>query len=124
MKKKILLFAWLMACIFFAGCANQKMYYFGNYSKTLYTLGKNQNEESLMNHKQELEKIIAESKTESLPAPPGIYAELGYIHLKANRVKEAIKLFKAESQLYPEAKHLMDRLIQSAETKNNSDNTN
>jgi len=117
MKKKAFLFAWLLACIYFAGCAPQRMYYFGNYSQTLYTFEKNQNEESLVKHKQELERVIAKSEVKNLPVPPGIYAELGYINLKANSSQEAIRLFQIESKLYPESKYLMDRLIQSAKAK-------
>ena len=113
-------FSTALCCLVFAGCAPQKMYYFGNYSKTLYSFEKNQNDESLLKHKQELETIITESETRNLPVPPGIYAELGYINLKSNNSKEAIKLFQAESQLYPESKHLMDRLIQSATSKDHS----
>jgi hypothetical protein len=116
-RKSLLLFVGLLACVFFAGCAPQKMYYFGNYSQTLYAFEKNQNEESLINHKQELERIIAESETKNLPVPPGIYAELGYINLKAHKEQEAIRLFNREAQLYPESQHLMTRLIQSAKTK-------
>lgn len=121
MKRKILLFIGFLACIFFAGCAPQKMYYFGNYSQTLYTFEKNQNEESLIKHRQELDRVIAESEVKNLPVPPGIYAELGYINLKTNNSREAIRLFQAESQLYPEAKHLMGRLIQSAKAKEDSE---
>ncbi len=116
MKSK-LLFVVLLTGICFAGCAPQRMYYFGNYSQTLYSLEKNQTEEALINHKQELEKIISESEARNLPVPPGIYAELGYINLKTNNSQEAIMLFQTESQLYPESKHLMDRLIQSAKAK-------
>ena len=102
------------------GCTPQKMYYFGDYSNTLYSFEKNQNDESLLKHKQEIETVITESELRNLPVPPGIYAELGYINLKSNNSKEAIRLFQAESQLYPESRHLMDRLIQSAESKNDS----
>ncbi len=107
----------VLCCLISAGCAPKRIYYFGNYSKTLYSYEKNQNEESLLKHKQELETIITESETKNLPVPPGIYAELGYINLKSNNSKEAIRLLQVESQLYPESKHLMDRLIQSAESK-------
>ena len=110
----------VLCCLAATGCTPQKMYYFGDYSKTLYSLEKNQDEESLLKHKQGLETIISESETRNLPVPPGIYAELGYINLKSNNSKEAIRLFQAESQLYPESRHLMDRLIQSAESKNDS----
>ncbi len=122
MKRKILLPIAFIVSICFAGCAlPHKMYYFGDYSQTLYSLVKNQTEEALFNHKQELEKILSKSEVLSLPVPPGIYAELGYINLKANNSKKAIELFQAESQLYPESKHLMERLIQSAKSRNNSD---
>ncbi|MCB2183107.1 MAG: DUF4810 domain-containing protein [Desulfobulbaceae bacterium] len=121
MKRKILLLVVFITSAFFGGCAPQQMYYLGNYSKTLYSLEKNQTEEALINHKQELEKIVAESKVRNLPVPPGIYAELGYINFKANNSQEAIKLFQTETQLYPESKHLMDRLIQSAEAKENTE---
>jgi len=119
MKRKIFLLVALMISIFLAGCVSQKMYYLGDYSQTLYSLEKNQTEEALINHKQELEKILTESEARNLPVPPGIYAELGYINLKANNSLKAITLFQTESQLYPESKHLMDRLIQSAQAKEN-----
>lgn len=108
----------VLCCLVSAGCAPKKMYYFGNYSNTLYSFEKNQNDESLLKHKQELETVITESESRNLPVPPGIYAEFGYINLKSNNSKEAIRLFQAESQLYPESRYLMDRLIQSATSKN------
>jgi len=108
----------VLCCLISTGCAPKKMYFFGNYSNTLYSCEKNQNDKSLLKHKQELETVITESESRNLPVPPGIYAELGYINLKSNNSKEAIRLFQAESQLYPESKHLMDRLIQSAKSKN------
>ena len=108
----------IMTSIFSTGCMPQKqLYYFGKYSQTLYSLEKNQTEEALNNHKQELESVISGSEVRNLPVPPGILAELGYINLKANNSQEAIRLFKAESQLYPESKHFMDRLIQKAKAK-------
>lgn len=117
MKKGALLLVVFLTSIILAGCMPKQRYYYGNYSKTLYSLEKNQNEEALLNHKQELEKVISESEVRNLPVPPGIYAELGYINLKGNNSKDAVKLFQTESKLYPESKHLMDRLIQSANAK-------
>ena len=107
--------------LLFAGCApQQKMYHFGNYSQTLYHNEKNQTAESLSKHKQELERIIAESETKNLPVPPGIYAELGYLNMKENNSKEAVRLFETEVNLYPESKHLMERLIQSVDAQDDS----
>ena len=123
MKKGLILFVIFWAIFSITGCASQKMYYFGRYSSTLYSLEKNQNEESLIKHKQELERIVSESEVKNLPVPPGIYAELGYINLKNNNPKEAVRLFQTESQLYPESKHLMDRLIQNSQAKENDEAT-
>lgn len=121
MTKSLRLFPAFLCILFTANCAPKQMYCFGDYSKTLYHLEKNQNEESLLKHKQVLETIISQSGERNLAIPPGIYAELGYINLKTNNSKEAISLFQAESKLYPESKHLMDRLIQSAEARDNSE---
>ena len=120
--RRTLFFALISSSLLFA-CTPQKMYYFGNYSQTLYELEKDQTEEALINHRQELEEIISESETRNLPVPPGIYAELGYIHLKENNTQEAVRLFQVESRLYPESDHLMERLIQSAKARE-SDESN
>ena len=110
----------LILMVFLFGCAQQsKLYYFGNYSQTLYKSEKNRTEESINLHKQELEKIIASSKEKNLTIPPGIYAELGYLSLKENKTDIAIELFAKESEIYPESKYLMDRLIQKAQSQKN-----
>ena len=115
MKKFVSLSGLLILVILFAGCVAPKMYYYGDYSKTLYHYEKDQNEESLIKHQQELEKIIAESETKNCRIPPGICAELGFLKMKNNDSKEAVRLFAMESSLYPESKILMDRLIQKVE---------
>jgi hypothetical protein len=120
MKRISLLIAGLFVSLFFSGCAPQKMYYFGDYSETLYTFEKSQSEETFLKHKQQLDRIIAESGKRNLPVPPGIYAELGYIKQKENKSEESIKLYQTEAQLYPESKYFMDRLIQSAKATDKS----
>lgn len=111
-----------VAFILLTGCATQKQrYYFGDYSHTLYKSVKNQNDESLLKHKQELEKIVSESEKRNLVVPPGIYAELGYLYLKANNTNEAVRLFQKESEVYPESKYFMDRLINKATIESDTD---
>ncbi len=59
MKRSILLF---LLDGFLTGCATQKpLYYWGNYSKSLYTYKKSPTEENLKAHKATLVKIIDES---------------------------------------------------------------
>lgn len=122
MIKKVFLVSVSMAIILFAsGCATgNKMYYYGNYSNTLYANAKNPSDESLLEHKQMLEKIVEESKQKSLRVPPGIYAELGYIYFRTNDSKTAIQYFQLEEQVYPESKHMMTRLIQATESRDKS----
>ena len=118
MNRKSKFVAGLLGTICVMGCVPEQMYNFENYSETLYTFAKNQNDETRLNHRHELEKIITESETKSRPVPPGIYAELGYIKLQMNeQPQEAINLFQAESRLYPESRHFMERLIIRAQAK-------
>jgi hypothetical protein len=93
------------------------MYYWGDYSNTLYHLKKTPSDESVLKHQQALEKIIEESKTRNLVVPPGVYAELGYIYLRQNKNQIAIQYFKMEKQIYPESALLMQRLENAALTK-------
>ncbi|MBL7049726.1 MAG: DUF4810 domain-containing protein [Nitrospira sp.] len=113
--RKLLLFITLLLSISFIGCAPKQMYSWGNYSDTLYAYKKDSNDETLMRHLQELNKIIEESKKHDQRVPPGVYGELGYLSLKGNKPEKAIEYFNAEKQLYPESTVLMDRLIKKSE---------
>lgn len=117
MKKNIpILF--LLVVVSLVGCAPKRMYNWENYSETLYSCKKNSNEESLLKHMQELEKIIEVSTRNNMRIPPGVYGELGYYYLKSNKTKEAVEYFNLEKQLYPESGILMERLIQKATEAN------
>lgn len=108
----------LSIALLLSGCAARStMYYWGDYSSTLYQSKKNPSEESSLKHQQTLEKIIEESKTRNLRMPPGVYAELGYIYLKQNKNKDAIQYFRLEREIYPESALLMQRLENLALTK-------
>jgi hypothetical protein len=104
----------LVVALFLSGCAAPSMYYWGDYSTTLYHLKKTPSDESLLKHQQTLENIIEESKTKNLRVPPGVYAELGYIYLRQNKNELAIQYFRMEKELYPESAILMQRLENSA----------
>lgn len=102
----------LLVTIGLSGCAAPKpMYYWGNYSKTLYHSKKEPGAESLGKHKAMLEAIIIVSRANDLKIPPGVYAELGYMYAKQNDADRAIELFQMEKKSYPESSVLMDRLI-------------
>ncbi len=119
MKPKLIVIAVsFVAVIFFSGCvANKQMYYWGEYSDTLYDAKKTPGYESLAKHKEMLENIVEESQKRNLRLPPGVCAELGYLYALQNNTKKAVQLFQTEKQTYPESTILMDRMIQQTEKR-------
>ena len=106
MKKKLLILILLSLSYFAFGCAtgNKQMYYWGNYSSSLYKYKKAPNNETLDAHKQALVKIIEESKKEDMRVPPGVYCEYGYILMQEGKNTDAVNYFDLEEQTYPESK--------------------
>ncbi len=104
--------------IFLAGCQTTKpMYEYENYSESFYSMKKEGGAETAADWKTSLEGIIAKSEVKAVRVPPGVYANLGYIHLKANNSESAIAFFEQEKQIYPEAAKFMDNLIKKAKTQ-------
>ncbi|WP_353116673.1 DUF4810 domain-containing protein [Nitratidesulfovibrio sp.] len=100
-------------CVLCTGCAKpgNAMYCMDNYSSTLYACRKNPAQDQQDKHIKAMQDIVAKSEQRNLPVPPGIFAELGYIHLKAGQMAEAKKYFEAENRLYPESKVFTARLL-------------
>jgi len=104
------------------GCATQKpMYYWGDYSQSLYKVHKDPNENNIAEHQEILETIIKQSEERSLRVPPGVYSELGYIYAMKNNTKEAVRLFSLEKQIYPESTIFMDHMIQQLEKRDKTE---
>jgi hypothetical protein len=97
--------------LFITGCATQEpLYYWGNYSQTLYKYKKVPNDENLAAHKACLVKIIEESNKRNKKAPPGVCCEYGYILLKEGKTQQALYYFEMEEKNYPESKVFIERL--------------
>lgn len=112
MKLKILVVTMLLS-----GCTAIKppMYDYGTYAESFYGLKKNAGEESTKEWKAALEDIIVESDDQAIRVPPGVYANLGYLHLKENNAAQAISYFEKEKKTYPESGVFMKRLIKKSE---------
>ena len=107
----------LLGLLLLAGCApQQQMYYWGDYSESLYSLKKNPSEESMAKHVGTLEAIIQNSQELDKRVPPGIYGELGYYLARQGNPKKAEKYFLKEEEVYPESKKLMTDLIAQLDT--------
>ena len=123
MKAKMMINFFLVVTITIIsfGCASKPMYYWGNYSDSLYHAKKDPGVESLAKHKEALENVIDESNKRNLRIPTGVCAELGYLYAAQNNTKQAIEYFKMEKQTYPESTNLMDRLIMQARKRTSDD---
>lgn len=110
----------LFLSLLLGGCVSQVSQsglYWGDYSKTLYAYKKTPSEENLALHKKELIKILEKSKELSLKPPPGVQAELGVILMNEKDEKAAKNYFLAESDVYPESKVLVGRLMEASMPK-------
>ena len=116
MMKSLITTGLAIAGLMLSGCAAQVTeagYYWGNYSKTLYTYTRDPSEASLEAHLMELERIVEESQERELRVPPGIHAEIGYIRANLGEDGTAMAHYEAEMKLYPESRLFLERLAQT-----------
>ena len=112
---KIIVLSAVLAVLMISGCkSTPPMYEYGEYSESFYALKKDPDVESNAQWKASLEEVIELSNARAIRVPPGVFANLGYIHLKSNNKEQAIKYFEREKSTYPEATKFMDNLIQKA----------
>ncbi|MEQ1602541.1 MAG: DUF4810 domain-containing protein [Methylophilaceae bacterium] len=121
MKKKSIPLLWVAIVLSISGCATSPMYYWGNYSSTLYHYRKDASDEALNKHMAQLNAIVNVSKERHLRVPPGVYCELGYLNAKQGNNKQALELFILEKTTYPESTHFVDRLAESIKTSETID---
>lgn len=119
MKK--LIFLSFMVGIFLVGCAapQKPMYYWHDYSDTLYEMKKTPGKESQEKHLATLNKIIDDSNANDVRVPPGIYCELGYLCFKEGDKEKALKYFELEKEIYPESELMISKLMKMAESSEN-----
>jgi hypothetical protein len=114
----------LGATIFFlSGCSapNPPLYNYGTYSENYYALKKDATAEKALEYQKALEYCIENAQeSRSGRVPPGMYANLGYLYLKAGQNKKAIESFTKEKSVYPEATFFMDKMINKVETMEGS----
>ena len=117
MKAKLTIIA--LTALLAAGCANtvKPMYDYADYSESFYAMKRDTGAESEAEWKSSLEEIITSAETKQLRVPPGVFANLGYLHLKANDEPKAISYFEMEMKTYPEATVFMTGLINKVKAK-------
>lgn len=104
----------LATAILITGCVQQPkpLYNYGNYSDSYYSYKKNVSPESTLALEMSIKQVIDKAnESESGRVPPGMYANLGYLQLKAGKTSEAIENFTKEKITYPESSFFMDKMI-------------
>lgn len=91
-------------------CAPQGLYYWGDYSQSLYDYQADPT--TIENYRAALEEII--EKSDKRPVPPGIRAELGYLSLVDGDPGKAVALFVQEQKAWPESAAFMRKAIDLA----------
>lgn len=96
-----------------SGCGQPKpLYTYGNYSESYYASKKDVGSDTALELQKSIEYAIENSnESRSGRVAPGMYANLGYIHLKGGETDKAIESFNKEKSIYPESAHFMDRMI-------------
>jgi len=104
----------VLAFFFIAGCktSEESIFYWGDYSETLYNLKHEPNEATLVAHQTQLLLIINTAPEEGQKVPPGVCAEYGYLLLKIGSKKDGLKYLDQEVSLYPESEIFIKRLKQ------------
>jgi len=108
MKKSLLLL--ILAIIFLSGCVPQTMYYWENYSHTLYNYKKDPGDEALAKHKNCIENIISKSNSWNKKVPPGVYCEYGYYLIMEGNIEGGLEYLDLEVNEYPESQKFVQTL--------------
>lgn len=99
-------------CLLLASCAQPNMYYWGNYSNTLYNVNKYGTDEHKQAHLKELRYIISKSRQSNKKVPPGIYLELALIEKHNGNQRRFEQYLAMESKLFPEAAQFIQMIKQ------------
>jgi hypothetical protein len=107
--KIILLAVFLLVFMGLTGCAtrDKQLYYWGNYSQTLYQYVHEPSAKTRENHRKELLNIVKFSEQNKRRVPPGVYAELGSLSALTGTSDLAADYFQKEIEAYPESAKLI-----------------
>ena len=104
----------LVAVATLSGCQSTKpLYHYGAYPDAVYAHFKNE-DSSVTEQIEALEKTIRETNRNKLQIGPGIYAHLGFLYLQSGQRDTGLAYLQKEKQLYPESTHFIDFLLKNA----------
>jgi len=97
-----------------SGCQTTKpLYHYGAYQDTVYAHFKNE-DSSVTQEIDVLEKTIAKSAAKNLQVGPGLNAHLGYLYIESGQMDKGVAYLRQEKALYPESAQFIDFLLKNA----------
>ncbi len=115
-----------ISVLFMSGCSSQpnpSLYYYGDYTESYYTTKRETTPENALALQKAIEEAIEKRDNGSSGrVAPGMYANLGYIYLKAGETGKAIENFEKEKSIYPESTIFMNRMINKVQAMEGYDN--
>lgn len=102
MKPHLFLIA---AALLASGCGSKQLYSWGDYDGLLYRQYKDASKAEEM--RTTLEEHVLDLEQERQKVPPGLYAELGTLHLQAGDREKAKTYYERELATWPESASLM-----------------
>lgn len=113
MDVKIMLAAALSVAAL-SGCQSTKpLYHYGSYQTNVYEHFKNE-DSSVTEQIEALEKTISETNRNKLQVGPGIYAHLGFLYLQSGQRDTGLGYLQKEKQTYPESSQFIEFLLKNA----------
>jgi hypothetical protein len=113
-SKALKLVAFVVAVATLSGCQTTKpLYNYGAYQDTVYAHFKNE-DSSVTQEIDALEKTIAKSAAKNLPVAPGVNAHLGYLYIESGQMDLGVAYLRKEKALYPESAQFIDFLLKNA----------
>lgn len=103
--------------ILLVGCASTgSLYYWGGYEDMLNTYYSRPGDMTAARQVEILQGDIAEAQRRSQRVAPGIYAHLGLALADLGNVGGAKAAFSQEVELYPESRHMLEAMVERADT--------
>ncbi len=106
--RQLVLLALIALLAALSGCATN-LYQYGRYEQSLYEKYKDPSQAEAM--RLYLTEHISALEKSKITVPPGLYAELGTLHLEGGDSKTAIRYYELERSTWPESNTLMTALI-------------
>lgn len=112
--KKLIYFS--LSLFLLCSCAvGPKLYSWDKYQSTSYNYLKNNDDKSTQELLTSYQHIIEKQTGTRGVVPPGIYADYGFLLLKANKRAEGKEMLQKEIALYPESKIFIDKILKKIE---------